>query len=246
MVADVETFQKLTDTHRRGGRVIEIVGVAGSGKTTLFKEIRKRNYPAFICDYHPDVWKLSSYPFYISNIIQLLPTFFHLLINREGFLHRREIAFMAVLNGWNTYLGHLINKTNKTFIVDQGAIFLISYLRVWGSKCLFRPNMQGWWDQIYRNWSKTINLVILLDASDDVLLARINNRSQDHILKGESDQISRDWIIKYRNLYNEILNQFASHSKGFSVLRINSGTSSIDEIINQIIPRLSVNEIGSE
>jgi thymidylate kinase len=238
MVTDVDIYQKLVNTNHREGMVVEIVGVAGAGKTSLFRELQRRNYPTLLCGYHPEVWKISSYPFYLKNIFQLLPTFTRVYANSNRFLKRREIAFMCVLYGWADYLDKLIKHTHKTFIVDQGAISLMAYLKIWGTKGLYKNNMYEWWETIYRKWSKGIDLVILIDASDDVLISRINHRPQDHFLKGESNQLSQYWTEKYRALYEEILNHLASLDDNFHIIRINSDNSTVDEIASIIIPEL--------
>ncbi len=170
----------------------------------------------------------------------MLPILFRLLANRSGFVRRREIAFMALLNGWDEYINSSVNSINTTLLLDQGAIFLISYLNTWGPEGLFKPNMQGWWNKVYGKWSKTIDLVILLDASDELLVNRINSRPQDHYIKGEPSQKSQNWIADYRKLYNEILEKLVSFDQSMLIIKIDSGIYSTEDIINKIVPELLV------
>ncbi len=241
MVENVDKYQKLVDNILPGGAVVELVGIAGAGKTTLFTELQKNSCPDLLCGYHPVVWKLSSYPFYFKNVLQLLPLFIRLSLSRDRLLTRREIAFLAILNGWDEYLSRTIKGTQKTFIVDQGAIFIISYFKIWGPRSLFRQNMRDWWDTVYKKWSKVLNLIILLDAKDELLVSRINTRPQEHLMKGMPDQISVDWLENYRNTYAEILDELLSFNQDILLVRIDSGEHSADEIINRIVPELLVN-----
>ena len=244
MVTDVDIYNKLTEMVQPGGVVVEFVGTAGTGKTSLFNELKKRGYPGLCCADYPEVWKISSYTFYIKNIILLLPTLVRLFINHSGFVKRRELAFMAILNGWDEYLDRLTDATNTTILLDQGAIFLIAYLNIWGPRGLWKPNMQGWWDKVFKKWSKTIDLIFLLDASDEILISRINSRTQDHHLKGGNKQISQNWIAKYRSLYNEILDKLASFNQNILIIRINSGEHTIEDILNKIVPELLLSTIN--
>ncbi len=241
MVKNVDNYRKLVDCIEPCGAVVELVGIAGAGKTTLFTELQKSNCPDLLCGYHPMVWKLSSYPFYIKNVIQLLPLFIRLSLSRERLLTRREIAFLAILNGWGEYLARMIKDKNRTFIVDQGAIFIVSYFQIWGPRSLFGQNMQEWWDTVYKKWSKVLNLIILLDANDELLVSRINTRPQEHLMKGMPDQISTDWLDNYRSVYVEILDKLFSFNPEILVVRIDTGEHSADEITERIVPELLVN-----
>ncbi len=238
MVTDIDITRKLLASTLAVGMVVEFVGIAGVGKTTLFNEVKKMNFPEIISGDPPRVWKLSSLIFYITHIFQALPTFLSLFFNGHGILTRREIAFVALLHGWDNYLTKLKNKTNKVIVIDQGAISLIAYLRVWSTRGLYGRSLMGWWDMIYDKWSKAIDMVILLDARNEIVLSRINTRPQDHHLKGAPNQFSVDWINKYRNIYNDILNQLTLHNPGLRIIRINSGELSVKQIADQIIPEM--------
>jgi thymidylate kinase len=78
-------------------------------------------------------------------------------------------------------------------------------------------------------------MVIVLDTSDEKIMWRINNRPQDHHLKGESAYVMLDWLNKYRILYDQIVSRLASNNHRIRVIRIDSGINSVDEIVNKVL-----------
>jgi|WetSurSiteA1Bulk_404760.scaffolds.fasta_scaffold52454_2 thymidylate kinase len=240
MDTTIDEFQIKNSTDQQVGMVVELVGVAGVGKSTLYQSLEKKGFPNIKCVYTPPVWKISTIPFYLKNILSLLPIIILQLFNRDRQLTRREIAFLAILNGWHIELRKEIDKTKDIIIIDQGPISLIAHLYLWGPKSLFDTNMQDWWEKIYNYWGYAIDTVVMLDTSDDELKRRVNYRPQDHFLKGETDSKVIFWNSKYRVLYEEIVNKLASNSQKIRVIRIDSGKNSADAIMKIILPELGM------
>jgi predicted ATPase len=220
---------------QRGGLVVELVGVAGVGKSTLFKSLDKKGFPWLSCEYSPPVWKISTAQFYIKNVFLLIPTFIRMLGNGDRLLKRREIAFMAILNGWHEELQKRTANSSNIIVLDQGPISIIAYLNVWGPKSLFNSNMNEWWEKIYGKWIYGVDMVILMDTSDEKIKWRINNRPQDHHLKGESDSVTLEWITKYRNLYEKIVYKLLATNDAIRILRLDSGNNSVDALVNTVL-----------
>ena len=235
MVKTINDLMVEKRTNQKGGMIVELVGPAGVGKSTLYQALNKKRYPWLLCYYHPRVWRISSAPFYIKNILLLLPTFVRISGNGDRHLTRREIAFMAILHGWYKILRKKTTNSNKILVLDEGPISIMAYLNVWGPQSLFNSNMQGWWEYIFSQWMQSIDMVVMMDAPEEIIRWRINNRPQDHHLKGESAYVMDDWLKKYRILYDQIVNRLASNNHGIRVIRIDSGINSVDEIINKVL-----------
>jgi thymidylate kinase len=200
-----------------------------------------KNLPWILGDHVPVVWKISSAPFYIKNIMMLVPMLVRMLRNGGRLLTRRELAFMAILNGWHEILQKKINHTNKIILLDQGPISIIAYLTVWGPKSLFKSNMNGWWETVYEKLRRTLDMVIWLDTSDETIIWRINNRKQNHHLKGESVQVSCDWLKRYRTLYEQIVSDLAiNNNHRLHIVHIDSGINSVDEVVGEVLHEFSL------
>jgi thymidylate kinase len=217
------------------GLVIELIGVAGVGKSTLYKALGSKNLPWLICDMVLPVWNISSAPFFIENITSLAPLLIREEIKGERLLKRREIAFLALLNGWHKILRNKADQQGKAILIDQGAISMMTYLTVWGPKSLYNDHIQSWWESVYYKWARTLDILIYLDTKDEIIIDRIRSRSQDHHLKTETTAVMCDWIMKYRLLYRQILNRFESNGFRAKVIRIDSGENSVEDIVNIFI-----------
>jgi thymidylate kinase len=235
MVKAINDLMAEKRTNQQGGMIVELIGPAGVGKSTLYQALNNKRYPWLLCYHHPRVWRISSAPFYIKNILLLLPTLVRILGNGDRQLTRREIAFMAILHGWYKILRKKTTNSNNILVLDEGPISIMAYLNVWGPQSLFNSNMQGWWENIYSKWMQSIDMVVMMDASEEIIRWRINNRPQDHHLKGESTYVMDDWLNKYRILYDQIVSRLATNNHGIRVIRIDSGINSVDEIVNKVL-----------
>jgi thymidylate kinase len=240
MVTSIDDSQVTSRAGPPVGMVVELVGVAGVGKSTLFGTLEEKGFPRIKCLYTPPVWKISTTPFYLKNILSLLPIILRQIFNSDRRLSRREIAFLAILNGWHKELRKDIAKSKEIIIIDQGPISLIAHLSLWGPQSLFDSSMQKWWDKIYKSWEYAISAIVLMDTSDEELKRRVNHRPQDHFLKGEPDSQVIYWNSKYRILYDEILNRLSSNSQEIRIIRIDSGMNSVDAIMKIILPEFGM------
>jgi thymidylate kinase len=157
-----------------------------------------------------------------------------LFIKYNKFIKRRELAYLAIINGWHKLLQKKIHQSNQVLLLDQGPIFIIAYLKILGSQELFDACMNAWWEKIYNWWKQTIDLVIWLDATDEILYSRINNRLQEHLLKGQSREACLLWLTKYQSVYREIINRISDSNPNLQIVHIDSGRCSVDNIADQI------------
>jgi len=227
------TSKQISD--RSKGLVIELIGVAGVGKSTLYRALNSKDLSWLVCDMVLPVWNISSAPFFFENIISLAPLLIHEEIKGERLLKRREIAFLALLNGWHKILRKKADQQGKAILIDQGAISMMTYLSVWGPPSLKFDHLQGWWDSVYVNWARTLDFLVYLDTKDEIIIDRIRTRSQDHHLKKETTDVMCDWIMRYRLLYKKLLNRFESNGFRAKVVRIDTGENSVEDIVNIFI-----------
>jgi deoxyadenosine/deoxycytidine kinase len=232
--------------NRAGGQrawIVEIVGPAGAGKTTLFQALEKRA-PRMRTAFLPPVWQSDYIPFFVKNIIRLLPVLARMLGRGDRLLTRRELAWMAILQGWPEVLEKEALAGDQFILLDQGPVFLMAILTEFGPRSLRNANIQAWWNKITAKWVKTLDLVVWLDAPDAVLIERIRSRPTDHIVKDKPDHEMKAFLAKYRQEYDRLMSTICENNQGVSLLRIDTSRYSTADIVQSLIDYCNPSENG--
>lgn len=212
------------------GLIIELIGLAGVGKSTLSRNLRI-NFPTTIQEFPPSTWKLSCAPFYIKNVLSLTPIITGFTLqNFKGFT-RREIAFMALLNGWDEVLRKKTENSDKVIIIDQGAISCMAYLQVRSPYYFQNSNTQKWWLKMYDHWAQTIDMIVWLSAPNSTLIHRIKTRNQVHGLQNISEQNGEATLKRYYLAYESIIKILSMSNKNFHVLMVDSEKNSPEDVV---------------
>lgn len=240
MVIPITNYQRLKMDQHCKGLIVELVGPAGGGKSTLFQALQ-RDAPWIHGRYNPPIWDITSSPFYIRNIISLLPVLFRIYGSGDGHLTRRQMACLALLNGWHKILRKSADNNCEIILLDQGPIFLMAYLNMFGPKKLYQPNLQGWWNKVNDQWIHNLDLIVYLDATNDILIKRIRNRRVD-LLNGMSDQDANAFLSKYRTVYEQIITRFTSSDNQARLARIDSSMHSVSDLTANVIDEIEMCE----
>lgn len=219
--------------------IIEIIGPAGAGKTTLRNAII-RKMPQIQNEPLPPVWNASYYPFFIKNIIQIAPLIILSPKNNSRNLTRRELAWMAILNGWFQLLKKSQRKNSGIIILDQGPIFLMTILKGFGPEFINQTYLYSWWKKIFQQWSQTLDLVIWLDAADETLIERIDDRESDHIIKGKTGLEVNIFFKKFRSIFENIMEIMLSKNAKIGLIKIDTAQNSIDQVIEKVVSELNL------
>ena len=222
----------------RTARVIEIIGPAGAGKTTLCQML-VRHTEIVRLENFPDVRKATDAPFFILNGLQLIPGLIRIYHPNSRQLTRREFAWMSILNGWSAILRRETNDGDKVIILDQGPLYLFAEMRVFGPEYLRQNSAERFWQNLYDRWMTTLSMVVYLDATDEVLFDRIRSRQQEHIVKTEPSTVVYKFLDRYRAEYAYLLSIFTANMGNLKVLRCDSGKQSLQDIANQLLAEVN-------
>lgn len=207
--------------------IVEFVGVAGAGKTTLAQYLSERDVNIQRC-LHPNVRSLQDFPFFLKNFLRLGHRFFS-LHKRRHWVSLREFAWLAVLRGWPETLRKQ-SSAQKVLILDQGPIFLTAELHHFEPQRLQSSIDDTWWREIYRRWSLTLDWIIYLDAEDSALYRRVQRREKEHEIKYWQEDEAVSFLQHHRAVYEQAVLLFSGRGDGPKVLRIHTGQNSPDVI----------------
>lgn len=202
--------------------VVEIVGPAGAGKTTLYELLGCRADTVRLGNF-PDVRKPVDAAFFVSNGLQVLPSLMR--IDRHGSrqLTRREFAWMTILNGWPALLHRVSNNGRKAIILDQGPVYLMAEMQLFGPAYLRQKAAEQLWQDLCGRWGAALNMIVWLDAGNDVLLERIRARAQDHIVKAQPAAEVYEFLDRYRTEYERLLDILTARVPSVRILRFDTG-----------------------
>jgi deoxyadenosine/deoxycytidine kinase len=220
-------------------RIVEIIGPAGAGKTTLFKALGA--YPDLIqlrkC---PNIHRTTDSPFFIQYAPRLLPSLFRLYHRPSRYLSQREFAWMTILNGWPYVLQKEIQSCSQVIFMDQGPVYLLAEMREFGPEFLKNKKAEKFWQEIYCRWADTLDLIVWLDADDIDLMERIQTRAKEHVVKHESEPIVLDFLESFRKTYEYVVSTLGSCSGGPRVLRVDTSQYRSQEIVDLLFTGLGL------
>jgi shikimate kinase len=234
MATPVNSRQPLKENAPTRGLVIEIIGPAGAGKSTLYRALGECD-ARFVREPLPPVRDISYFLFFVKNIIALIPTLVSMQGKTSRRLTREELAWMAMLNGWPELLKRQTRDSRKIILLDQGPIFLIGTLQGFGPPGLQNPGVQAWWNKIYARWTEVLDTIVWLDAADELLTMRIRTREQEHLVKEALDQKVHDFLAEWRQVYDRVMDRISLDNARMQILRVDTGRFTAEEIVSQVI-----------
>lgn len=235
LVSSVKVIQidKETDCYRAS--IVEIVGPAGAGKTTLIHALEKLG-PEFKIEYLPPVWNTNYIPFFVKHILLLTPFLIQMQRGKDGRnLTRRELAWMAMLRGWPEILRMKAESEHNAILLDPGPIFLMSILSEFGPESMQYPKLPNYWARIYKQWVDVLDMVIYLDAVDEILIKRIRTRKDQHLMKDQPDQATQEFLAKYRRSYDRLITLLTTRNRNIRVLRMDTSAASVNELVQCVL-----------
>ena len=96
-----------------------------------------------------------------------------------------------------------------------------------------------WWEEKASYWGRVLDVLILLDASDDILLKRIRERSKRHFLEDYSDTQARSILKKDRRLNQSLIEELRKH-KDIRLIRVDTSYKSLDQVADDAMIALGL------
>jgi hypothetical protein len=214
----------------RGRLLIELTGPAGAGKSTLSTALVRQlqGSPATI-------WGLPVLPLLVNGA-QLVPTFTGLWLHSRSVLWD-ETRHMVRLRTLRRALREGSLYSGEALIFDEGPIFALAWLRGFGHETLRQNPSAEWWRAALREWASVMDAVVVLDAPDHLLAARIRARPHPHEVKEFPDPEIACWMARFRHALDWVLSEMARLG-GPPVLRLSSGEEPAERIADRLVKEL--------
>ncbi len=181
--------------------VVEIIGPAGAGKTTLVRALRER------CDrVQPGlrINRIRYLQFLLGIGVLFLPVFV-LRYPRSRWFTWREIRSMVYLKGWHHILGKRSAQADAVTVMDHGPIFRLVILREFGPEITRSRVYRRWWESVLQQWIATLDSIVWLDAPNEILLERVRDRNVPHALKKKAAEEAQEFLHRYRKCFEYVV-----------------------------------------
>ena len=213
--------------------VVEMVGPAGAGKTTLVEALSQRDQ-SIVAGVR--LHKIGYVPFFLANTLVRLPTYLRRYRHSRWF-NREETRCMVYLKAWHNRLSRPVHNHDTVVVLDHGPIFRLVLLREFGPEITKSQVYERWWDSALNQWAATLDMIIWLDAPNPVLANRVNARGRWHLVKGKPELEAYTFLARYRRSYEQVISMVTA-CDGPRVLRFDTDRASLDQIVDQVLAAL--------
>jgi thymidylate kinase len=212
----------MTDCPLHTGKIIEIIGCAGSGKSSVTERLAEENY--VLTSILPTEYKTLC----LKYVVLRLPTLLLLCLLRVRRHYLKTLIRVEALLAAAQREKKKQLISNRTLVFDQGPISKLAYLRLKGV-----PNkiVELWLKALQKKSSVTFDLLIWLDAPNFVLQRRVDSRDEHHKIKNKPKNLVDGFYDAYRACFKTVI---ANGTNRIPCECINTENMSIDEVSEKI------------
>ncbi len=220
-------------------RIVEVVGPAGAGKTSLCTTLAAASSRVRQAIF-PDVRSPKATPFFLWHALRTIPCLLEPPPAGSRRLTGREFAWLSILDGWAGILLDDSKRGHQTSLLDQGPVYLFTELRQIGPEHLGNHLCDRVWQALYDKWASSLDVVVWLDAPDAVLVERIRGREKEHLVKEQPDAMIADFIHRFRIAYKCTLSLLSCRNENLRILSFDTSSSTLLEIAHNLSSELGL------
>ncbi len=212
-------------TRDGSARLVEVLGLPGAGKTTVVQAIASRDGIVVRSRYR----SLDNVPAYAAAAVRLAPM---LLASPAAWPDRNRIV--RAESSWAIARRSMRGGADAV-VFDQGPLFLLKQV----SETARRSRaIAAWRAQRLARWGRTLDLVVLLDAPNDVLVRRIRDRAKEHVLRDIPEDVAVRSLDADRRSFDALLADLCRGGP-VRVERLDTSSAPIDATVEATLRRIS-------
>lgn len=214
--------------------VVELVGLAGAGKSTLARALLTAG-----ADVELDL-PLSRVGSAASQAAAMASFVVPYLREARGtaWFTRDQARGLGYLRAWQHALTRHRTTESAYLLMDHGPLFRLAQLDAFGPPVTSTPSFRRWWDATLDTWAGLLDVVVWLDAPEELLVRRIRSRDQRHVLREADDDESRWFLGRYRASYDRVLERVEKRGAG-KVMSLRTDIEAPSALALQVRRRLS-------
>lgn len=218
-------------TRRDRALVVELVGAAGTGKTTLAAALAASGHGLRMAPRPSRVqyaWRaLSMFPALAD---------MHWPLRRVLFMEAKRALHLAALRD----VAHAAREEgHRALVFDEGPVYMLARILVFGGANVDTAGFRRWWRRTTAEWAQTLDVVVYLYASDEVLIERIRARRQAHPVKELATKEVQRFLDAYRSAYERVIDDLLMCG-GPQVVRLEADALSIEPLAASTLAALDL------
>jgi AAA domain len=205
---------------------VELAGPAGAGKSATRRALIARTQLR-----QGMIWGLPARSL-LSNGVRLVPRFIPLWLeaHRPLWDETRHMVRLRTLREELQRSG----PQQSAIIFDEGPVFALAWLRGFGHPVMREAVSEAWWHTVFEEWTRLVDLVVVLDAPDELLARRIRCRPEDHEVKQSSDAEIARWMARFRQSLDWVLERLSLEGS-VAVLRLDTSTETPEQLAERAL-----------
>lgn len=210
--------------------IVELVGVAASGKTTI-SELLARDNDWISIARPPKFYNPLYFPFFMKQLVDLKKNGF-CLSNAPSKCDAKRLIRLLVLNGWHQELRR--KHSAGITLLDQGPVFRLARDIESAEASMRSAIPTSWVNELYRTWAATLGGIVWLTVADDVLISRLCNRPKAHAWKHAPAPAVHRRAAAVHAIHNRVISRLCETDSGPALKRFSTDTASLPETLAEL------------
>jgi hypothetical protein len=143
----------------------------------------------------------------------------------------KRILYLEVLH---EALQRQASNEPGAIILDEGPIYILSRLRVFGGDVVDSISFQRWWSTAIKRWASTVDAIVWLDAADPILAFRIRTREQPCPINDQTDSALFKFLARYRTAFEKVITELTAVA-GPRVIKFSTDQESLEQIAERVL-----------
>ena len=183
--------------------VVELIGPAGAGKSAVAERLC-----AHADVVRASVWNLPP-GLVLESAVRSLPLLF-LFCCQARTVPRETLKQIIRLNALYLFVQRRVGHA-RLVVLDEGPVFALSWLMVFGHPRLQDGRVEAWRRQTYSAWATALDRLVTLKATAPILTARIRKRRKDDdVFRRMTGPQVLDVIARYGEAVDRVLSGFVT------------------------------------
>ena len=223
------------------GFVVELLGPAAVGKSSLMEALTEYD-EKFVVGVGLRRRRIGHVLYFLGNALLLLPMILRQFRKVRWFTWK-EIKMLVYLKGWHHVLRRQ-TRNGSIVLMENSAVFMLIRLRAFGPGNLRSRSFDRWWAGMLKQWGNTLDMVIWIDAPDEILLERVHARGRRHRVMTKSREEASEFFARYRRSYEEVISALVANH-GTRLLRLDTHQESLSQLRDKVLAAYDLGHIKS-